>query len=400
MNASIWCPTRVTTGEGATSGVVAGLPAGDATLVVADTALLGRAERVAAGRSVVPVSGAAISTVRSLVERLEEQRPAAIVALGGGSVLDAVKVAVATGTERLPALLRQLDRGPISTRRPLRNGAPVLIAVPTTLGTASEVSPIACVTTAAGHRLVAGDDLRPQLAVLDPEQLSTLPARLVREGALEMFLRVAGTAASGALSPVAFDAAVDLGRRMLALGDRLRTEDTTASRGALALLSAESRWSWSAHPIDPFVLKHWYPANELAWAASISKIAATLLVLPRLWALVLEGERRLGDRAALERFWREVRPAVSASPSDAVLAVAADWGIAPPPDPLPAVMRCAARGTAATWVRAGGALSDWDEALLSAVLGPRAAPTCGDGRHSDSGAGDPATVPEIDTGGR
>jgi NADP-dependent alcohol dehydrogenase len=256
------------------------------------------------------------------------------------------------------------------------------------------------VTTATGHRLVTGDDLRPQLAVLDHDQLASLPPAKVGEGALEILLRVAGTAASGALAPSAFEAAVDLGRRILAAGDRAQREDTVRARGSLALLSAESRWSWSAHPTDPFASRHWYAANELASTASIGKIAATLVVLPRLWRLVLLGERRLGDAESLDRFWRRLRPGRSA-PHEDVLAIAASWRLPPPPVPAADVLRRAVDATIATWARPNRALAQWDAALASAVLGleERTAPH-GLGPHPDSGTEITAPARITPVGGR
>lgn len=365
---TLWCPTRIVAGRGAADALLRDLPGGDRALVVADAALEARVDRFRP-RDVLLVTGADLATVGRVVDRLRSAEPPVIVAFGGGSVIDAVKIAAAAGAGGLTGLTRSIDRGGVRTRRPLRVGAPMVVAVPTTIGTASEVSPVACVTTPTGHRLVVGDDLRPSVAVLDPDELETLPERMVAEGALEAFLRVAGAAASGSLSARMQDEAVDLGRRILDAGDSAVLDGAPAARGRLALLSAETRYSWTAHPRDPFALRHWYPANELAYAASLGKIAATLVVLPRLWCLLLQGDRRLGSAEALQHFWRAVRPQSRLSADEDVLALAVRWRVPAPPAPDAAVLRRAADATLDTWTGPRSALAGWDRRLVGAVLG-------------------------------
>lgn len=97
-----------------------------------------------------------------------------IVALGGGSVLDSAKalaVSLPSGVERpLEAVFRA--GGSQNWRSSLR-----LVAVPTTAGTGSEVTPFATVWDGTAHRKhsLAGDLLYPHTAVLDPELILTLP---------------------------------------------------------------------------------------------------------------------------------------------------------------------------------------------------------------------------------
>lgn len=97
-----------------------------------------------------------------------------LIALGGGSVMDAAKVLSVT-------LSSELDK-PLATS--LREGKgqawsknlPV-IAIPTTSGTGAEVTPFATVWDQSEHKKhsVTGDCVYPQLAVIDPELTLTLP---------------------------------------------------------------------------------------------------------------------------------------------------------------------------------------------------------------------------------
>lgn len=102
--------------------------------------------------------------------------PAAIVALGGGSAIDAAKaLAVALPGDMhdpLDALLRRhckIDR---------QATLPV-VAIPTTAGTGSEVTPFATVWDGREHRKhsIAGDDVYPKAAIVDPELTLSLPVK-------------------------------------------------------------------------------------------------------------------------------------------------------------------------------------------------------------------------------
>ncbi len=105
-----------------------------------------------------------------------------VVALGGGSVLDTAKIVTAlagAGGELAAADL-------IGKPERIRAVAP-LVAIPTTLGTGSECSPVAALHLVAGgpgfgtrHSLLV-----PRVAVCDPELTRTLPRRLIAATAVD-----------------------------------------------------------------------------------------------------------------------------------------------------------------------------------------------------------------------
>lgn len=113
------------------------------------------------------------ASVDTAVDRVREARPDWVVALGGGSVLDTSKAAAILAVHKhgTEAYLR----GEATITRP---GAPVL-AVPTTAGTGSEVTPYASVIDEGERRKVSltHDHLFPRIALLDPGLTITLPAR-------------------------------------------------------------------------------------------------------------------------------------------------------------------------------------------------------------------------------
>lgn len=106
-----------------------------------------------------------------------------IVALGGGSVMDSAK-----------ALAMLLGGDPaLSMDSHLRGGLPAperalpIIAVPTTAGTGSEVTPFATVWDHAASKKysIVGPHLRPQVALLDPKLTLGLPPEVTISTALD-----------------------------------------------------------------------------------------------------------------------------------------------------------------------------------------------------------------------
>jgi alcohol dehydrogenase len=105
---------------------------------------------------------------------LRAQRPDQLIAIGGGSVLDTAKV--------LTAIIGAPDGWTLACyfagEKPLRDWPrPSLVAIPTTAGTGSEVTPFATVwdKVASKKLSLAGPALLPTLALLDPELTLDLP---------------------------------------------------------------------------------------------------------------------------------------------------------------------------------------------------------------------------------
>lgn len=104
--------------------------------------------------------------------RLRAFGPAAVIALGGGSALDAAKgISLLAGNPGAVAA----DADSLWDAEP---GLP-LIAVPTTAGTGAETNGFGVVEDTGVHRKVyiGHDSVRPRIAVLDPELTVSLPPR-------------------------------------------------------------------------------------------------------------------------------------------------------------------------------------------------------------------------------
>ncbi len=104
----------------------------------------------------------------------------AIVGLGGGSALDTAKLVAAGAASGLSAQSYQLCDTPLP-----KNILPI-IAVPTTAGTGSEVTRVAVYANAAKSKVWAwGDELKPLVAILDPELTVGVPTSVTAATGLD-----------------------------------------------------------------------------------------------------------------------------------------------------------------------------------------------------------------------
>lgn len=322
-------------GRGIARRMTARLTASRATMVIADAAVRIPFLPVRL-TDVADLDAASVDaeTILGIAERIARQRPEVIIAVGGGTVLDAAKIAaLALAPGR--SLQFALERAEREALTFLPDAPPPvdLIAVPTTLGTSTETNSVSILTNPHGHRLLIGRALRPRHALLDPENLVTLTATQVRDGALEAFLRLAGASAGPARTARAHDDAVALGRAILETADgRVDSDDV---RERLARLSAATQRSAALRGPDPYVSRHWYVANEVAFHLGVRKMSATAAVIAPVWQRICDGDPRWGDRASLAGFWACVSPSLRLplDPARGIAELATRWGIARPPTP-------------------------------------------------------------------
>jgi alcohol dehydrogenase class IV len=113
------------------------------------------------------------SNVEAGVEKLREVAAEVVVAVGGGSALDAAKMVA----------VRHSNEGPISNfmgYHKIPNPGLPLIAIPTTAGTGSEATRVAVITDAEHHTkmMVLDGTLVPDVALVDFELTLTMPPAL------------------------------------------------------------------------------------------------------------------------------------------------------------------------------------------------------------------------------
>lgn len=332
-----WKTRCVILGSGMSPKYVGSLTRGRVGLVV-DAALVGHQSTLLEGdlRGVavlaldaVPVN---VVTLREVVGFIQEHRLDTVVALGGGSIMDAVKLAAMFSADPSLAIFveRHVKRSGLLVLPPVpyTGKRPKTVLLPSTVGTGAEASAVACLDTVVGRRLLASPQLAGDVAVLDAGHLTTLPRSLVLEGLLEAFLRVAGTMA-GSTASMFDDDGHHLLARIVRLGEQLRKEDSPEDRLLAARLSMETHTGWSLTGRNPYGAKHWYVANELAYLTGARKMAATAPLIAPIWEEIERGNFPWGDAGRLRRLWSTANSdeAFDVRPSKGIAELIHQWDI-------------------------------------------------------------------------
>jgi len=170
---------------------------------------------------------------RRLVGRAREFGAETMVAIGGGSSIDLAKAVAWFDANPTFASGQTAPPNPASIS---------VIAVPTTAGTGSEVSPFTVLTDSATHEkwFVKHTSIVPRVALLDPELTLTVPRRVTAHTGIDALSHaVEGyltTLAGGFLEPLALDAC----RRVrIDLPRVFETPDDVEARASLLLASLE-----------------------------------------------------------------------------------------------------------------------------------------------------------------
>jgi len=117
-----------------------------------------------------------VQVAEEAVAFYKEKGCTSIIGLGGGSSMDVAKAVALMGTHE--GTLREYLAG-----KPIEGTVPLLVAIPTTAGTGSEVTAVAII---ADHEskvkaILRSPILVPQVAVLDPLLLASVPPRVAAE---------------------------------------------------------------------------------------------------------------------------------------------------------------------------------------------------------------------------
>jgi acetaldehyde dehydrogenase / alcohol dehydrogenase len=157
---------------------------------------------------VIPDAEPDVKVVMQGVETLSSYKADQIIALGGGSVIDAAKImklmyqSPDADLEELAApfldLRKRVVQYPVPTNGPVR-----LIAVATTSGTGSEVTPFAVMTDKDHGRKVTLADysLSPDVAIVDPQFVMSMPKGLTADTGIDCLTHALEAAVSNYASP-------------------------------------------------------------------------------------------------------------------------------------------------------------------------------------------------------
>lgn len=179
----------------------------------------------------VPVDSS-VTVVNEVARVYRETGADAIVAVGGGSVLDTAKGATIVLTHDATDLMQHRGAESLTGRRTVP-----FIAIPTTAGTGSEVTSAAVIKDTERHLKLSFQSLSllPDAAILDPRMTVKLPARLTASTAMDALTHAVESVScrqSNPLSDCYARAAIDLIRENLPTA--LDRPDDESARLALA----------------------------------------------------------------------------------------------------------------------------------------------------------------------
>lgn len=292
------CPTTVYAGENSI-GQLAALLGDRPVLVVTDHRVWLHSSIAAAVRSSLEAAQSAPHVVArdfgasddeflaAVTRRLRDVPGGIVLGLGGGSVLDIARLAaLAADDPDFAGVLASWRTGsslPAVLMWPAgRDAGCDCVCIPTTFGTAAEVSPVAVLRRGQATTLVVSPALRAHAAVLDTSAGATLGAGAARAGLLEPMSRVLVPAVAGGplelqdrVGRALFETLIHLGRP----GARLEA----GWRLAAALTSAQTHTAFLSLGRSPFGHALWPCATELMAATGASKPMVLSWLLPA-WA--------------------------------------------------------------------------------------------------------------------
>ena len=211
-------PRNVAYGEGAMENL-ATLKGTKAAIVTGGSSMkkfgfLDQADKLLkdAGMDTILIDGVepnpSVQTVKKGAQAMQAFGPDWIVAIGGGSALDAAKVMWCFYEH--PHLDFE-DIIEVGSMPPLRNKAK-FIAIPSTSGTASEITAFSVITDTENHIKypIVAADMVPDLAILDPALPAKMPAHITANTGMDVMAHateaVASKAATNFTDPYAMEA--------------------------------------------------------------------------------------------------------------------------------------------------------------------------------------------------
>ncbi|GIX05627.1 MAG: alcohol dehydrogenase [Candidatus Poribacteria bacterium] len=215
-----------------------------------------------------------------------EGRCDGLVALGGGSVIDAAKAirVLVSHSCQLSDLYAEVG-GIERIRRPM---AP-LVAVPTTSGTGSEVSRMALITDTQQHRKrrIVHPRLIPTLAILDPELVAPMPPFLTKTTGADALVHAVDAYVAPGFDPIADGIAFEAIRLIVrALPEVVEHPGDLKARMQMQLAAAMGGLASHKGGSSTHVL-----ANALTERLSLPHGLASAVVLPYVMLYNLEAAR-------------------------------------------------------------------------------------------------------------
>ena len=137
-----------------------------------------------------------LDNVQKIVNVMEQHEADCVIAIGGGSTMDAAKAACAV-------YLQSIDINHLLEHEDFSRALP-LIAIPTTSGSASEVTPASVISDKSNGLKVPliGQGLYPAAAIVDPELTLTCPPRITATSGIDVLCHALDCLGSANKNPV------------------------------------------------------------------------------------------------------------------------------------------------------------------------------------------------------
>ncbi len=186
--------------------------------------------------------------IRAGVDLIAHVHPDLIVAVGGGSVMDAAKV-MRLLTEHPELSIRELSLPFLDARKrvaryPTPQHSMKLVAIPTTAGTGSEVSPAAVISSQGRKVTLVDYSLVPDIAVVDPTLSASMPPAITADTGIDALTHALEAAVSIFASPYTDAFCVQAARLIFeslptayARGDDIEARTAMANAATLAGLA-------------------------------------------------------------------------------------------------------------------------------------------------------------------
>ncbi len=272
-----------------------------------------RATRAAAARSSEEHDDTE-AEVEAGAKAFGEHRADSIVAVGGGSPIDAAKlIAVRV---RCSQTWEELDDA-IGGGEHVPEELPPIIAVPTTSGTGSEVGRAAVLTVKSSGRktVVFHPALLPRVAVLDPELTTSLPAKVTAATGfdalthcIEAYLAKGDHPMADAIAVAGVDLVANHLSTALSDGSNLEARGAmmkAAMMGAVAFQKGLGACHSLAHPLSSEYGLHHGLANALCLPAVVAHNETAALERVLHISLLLGGDAEAGAGATRLRALRQ-----------------------------------------------------------------------------------------------
>ncbi len=202
--------------------------------------------------------------VKELSDYISSQNFEQIVALGGGSPIDAAKAAACLAKSDKDLEAHQWEGEQFFDSVPL-------LALPTTAGTGSEVTGVAVITSRKVKKGIVDQHIFPEKAIIDPELMQGLPSYLTAitgmdalTHAVEAYLGLGANIITDAFAEKAIELISQYLKRAFGNGDDIKARQKMAEASAMAGIAMDQSGLGIVHSLAGPMCSHLHLSHGLA----------------------------------------------------------------------------------------------------------------------------------------